>query len=334
MTTIQEVAQRAGVSTATVSRVLNNSGLVSEDTRRRVLSVVEELNYRPNSAGRSLRINRTHLVMVVLPDITNPFFSKIVRSIERTAAKHGYDVLLYETADDERGESKVKEFVSARKVDGVIHLSARAQLDVFQSVYEDVPLVLACEYIDHVDLPSVSIDNIAAAMDATRHLIELGHRDILFVNGPASIILCRDRMRGYRIALEQKGIPFRQELAWYGDFTMQSGYRAVGQALAKGIGFTAVFCANDAMAFGAMKALDERGLEVPGHVSVVGFDDIEFSSYSRPPLTTITQPFETLGVTAMEMWLKLSQGQPVTYPVKLPHKLTVRGSSGPARSAP
>ena len=326
--TIQQVAELAGVSSATVSRVLNNPERVKENTKEKVLKVIQSVNYQPNSAGQSLRLNKSHMVMVTLPDITNTFFSRVVRGIKSAANDCGYDVLLFETTESSNSEDKIKQFISTRKVDGIIHLSAKTRFRELLLHYEETSVVLACEYMEQIDFPSVSIDNVAAAMDATKYLTTLGHREILYVNGPTNMILCRDRLRGYRFALDQSGVAFEDELVLFGDFTMRSGYSVVAEALERKLQFTAVFCANDAMAIGAMKALQERGIRIPQDVSVVGFDDIEFASYSQPSLTTVTQPSEEIGRAAMKMWIKINDGEVITDPVKLQHRMTIRESSG------
>jgi len=189
---MKDVARLANVSPSTVSRVLSNSSLVAEETRRRVLEAVEILKYRPNRLGRNLRKLTSKIVMVVFPDITNPFFSRIIQAVEEVARERGYYVLLGDTRNDIKLE---REFV-----DGILLATARIPKEEILSLSLQLPIVLACEYIENYSIPTVSIDNTRAAYEATEYLIRLGHRCIAFINGPKGIILSRDRLKGYRKA--------------------------------------------------------------------------------------------------------------------------------------
>ncbi|WP_067625285.1 LacI family DNA-binding transcriptional regulator [Alicyclobacillus acidiphilus] len=326
MVTIQEVAKRAKVSTATVSRVLNNIDGVKEATRARVLDAIRELDYHPSSIGRNLRLQESHTVMVLIPDVTNPFFSGIVQSIELTAHKYGYDVLLFDLSGREDALQEVDAFIDSRKIDGVIFLASTNHVESLRRFAEKCTIVVACEYVDNVDIPSVSVDNIAAAIEAVNYLISLGHRDILFLN-PKD----RDRLRGYRIALEQSGIPVRPEFQIEAGSALSGGYIAIERAIAEKLDFSAVFCANDLVAIGAMKAAAKHGIRVPHDLSVVGFDGLQFGEYTLPSLTTVSQPIEEIGRRAMEIWVRIHRGEVVDYPVRVQHTLTIRESCAPRK---
>lgn len=327
MATIQEVSQKAGVSTATVSRVLNNADGVKEVTRQRVLEVIKELNYHPNSFGRNLRRQQSNSIMVIIPDITNAFFSGIVQSIEFTARQHGYSVLLFDCSDNVVSLGEIDNFITSHQIDGVIFLSSKPSLEELQHVSNRCTTVLACEYVDYINIPSVSVDNIAASIEATNYLISLGHRDILFINP-----LDRERFRGYLIALEQAGIAVNNKLQIECGWSMQGGFEAMSQAINSGLQFTAAFCANDLTAIGAIKAAQHFNRKIPDDLSIVGFDGVEFGQYVHPALTTVAQPLNEIGKEAVEMWLKLHFGEEVQFPLRVPYKLTIRESCAPVKN--
>ncbi|MED4300783.1 LacI family DNA-binding transcriptional regulator [Geobacillus stearothermophilus] len=333
MASIKDVAKRANVSTATVSRVLRNTGNVTEETRQRVLEAIEALNYQPNVLGRYLRRMETETVLVVVPDITNPFFSKVLRGIEAVALKHGYQVLLGDTQNDARLEEQYLNVLPQRQVDGMIFLTARIRKELVEEMARQFPIVLACEYLEGTDIPTVSIDNISSARKATEYLIRLGHRRIAHLSGPMDVILSRDRLRGYYQALAQHEIEVDAALVQEGDFTYESGYHLTLKLLALEKPPTAIFAANDEMAIGAVKAIRHRGGRVPDDVAVVGFDDIHMASIFEPSLTTIAQPMFEIGQKAMELLLRLIEGIDVERrQLVLPDRLVIRDSCGGGRS--
>ncbi|AMV11266.1 LacI family transcriptional regulator [Geobacillus thermoleovorans] len=333
MASIKDVAKRANVSTATVSRVLRNAGNVTEETRQRVLEAIEALNYQPNVLGRYLRRMETETVLVVVPDITNPFFSKVLRGIEAVALKHGYQVLLGDTQNDVRLEEQYLNLLPQRQVDGMIFLTARIGKELVEEMARQFPIVLACEYLEGADIPTVSIDNISSARKATEHLIRLGHCRIAHLSGPMNIILSRDRLRGYQQALAQHELEADAALVQEGDFTYESGYNLTLKLLALEKPPTAIFAANDEMAIGAIKAVRHRGGRVPDDVAVVGFDDIQMASIFEPSLTTIAQPMFEIGQKAMELLLALIEGTSARRrQLVLPDRLVIRDSCGGERS--
>ncbi|MGG4405665.1 LacI family DNA-binding transcriptional regulator [Geobacillus stearothermophilus] len=333
MASIKDVAKRANVSTATVSRVLRNTGNVTEETRQRVLEAIEALNYQPNVLGRYLRRMETETVLVVVPDIMNPFFSKVLRGIEAVALKHGYQVLLGDTQNDARLEEQYLNVLPQRQVDGMIFLTARIRKELMEEMARQFPIVLACEYLEGADIPTVSIDNISSARKATEHLIRLGHCRIAHLSGPMNIILSRDRLRGYQQALAQHELEADAALVQEGDFTYESGYHLTLKLLALEKPPTAIFAANDEMAIGAVKAIRHRGGRVPDDVAVVGFDDIHMASIFEPSLTTIAQPMFEIGQKAMELLLALIEGTSARRrQLVLPDRLVIRDSCGGERS--
>ena len=327
VSTVKEIAAIAKVSVATVSRALQRPEIVSETTRQRIHDVVKRLGYTPNALARNLRTARTRLIVALLPDIANPFFSEVIRGIEQVAHENSYSVLLGETQGSLVREQAYADMVAARQADGIITMSPRVPAIPIQG---RLPVVNACEYVKDGQVSSVYIDNTAAAGVAVDYLVMLGHREIAFVAGPPSSPISVDREQGYRAALQRAKLPLQAALVAAGDFSIESGERAVELLLSQGKPFTAVFCSNDEMAIGALRALSSHGLRVPEDVSVVGFDDIRFARYTSPPLTTVAQPKNALGREAMSMMLELLN-DPEVPPRKrvLSADLVVRGSTAP-----
>ncbi|MGA7437682.1 MAG: LacI family DNA-binding transcriptional regulator [Luteibacter sp.] len=325
--TVKEIAAIANVSVATVSRALQRPEIVSEETRLRIHEVVKRLGYTPNALARNLRTARTRLIVALVPDISNPFFSEVIRGIEQVAYETGYSVLLGETQSNLVREQAYADMVAARQADGIVTMFHRIPNIPFEG---RLPVVNACEYVKDSAISSVYIDNVAAATNAVNYLVTLGHREIAFIAGPASSPICVDREQGYHLALERAGLTFNPALTAVGDFSIEAGERAIELFLSQGHPFSAVFCSNDEMAIGAMRALISRGLRVPEDVSVVGFDDIRFSRYTSPSLTTVAQPKNALGREAMTMLIELLN-DPEVPPRKrvLSAELVVRGSTGP-----
>jgi LacI family repressor for deo operon, udp, cdd, tsx, nupC, and nupG len=325
--TVKEIAAAAKVSVATVSRALQRPELVSEKTRERINEVVKRLGYTPNALARNLRTSRTRLIVALLPDIANPFFSEVIRGIEQVAYEKGYSVLLGETQSNLVREQAYADMVAARQVDGMITMFHRVPAIPMDG---RLPLVNACEYVKDSAISSVYVDNVAAAEAAIDYLVALGHRDIAFIAGPSSSPICVDREQGYHLALERAGIAVDPALTAVGDFSIEAGERAIEMFRTQGRTFSAVFCSNDEMAIGAMRALSSAGLRIPEDVSVIGFDDIRFSRYTTPPLTTLSQPKNALGREAMTMLIEILN-DPAVPPRKrvLSAELVVRGSTGP-----
>ena len=330
MPTIHDVAARADVSTATVSRVLSNPEKVSEATRRRVLKAVDALGYSPNAAAKSLRTLTTRKLLVTVPDIANPFFSLIIQGIEEAAVREGYSVMLGDTHHDAQREERYGEMLLRREVDGLIFLGHSMSKSVSATMKKNqlAPIVNGCEYSPNLGVPSAHVDNEAAAYEAMSHLYGLGHRHIGVLTGPLASPLSRDRLRGVQSCAKENGAG-RQLMVVNGDFSIESGIAGAARLLAQQTPPTAVFCFNDEMAIGVLDYANRVGRSVPESLSVVGFDDIRFARYMRPALTTISQPMLDIGRETVRLLLGVLQGT-VTTPVSitLPHKLEIRSSTG------
>lgn len=331
MVSIKDVARLAGVSTATVSRALAEPDKVREKTRDRVMAAVRESGYVTNSLARSFRTNRNDSVVVLVPDITNSFFSNIIQGIEEVARKSGYRILLGDMQNDPANARAYGDLCAQRQADGLICLGrtipfsynrTRKTLDP-----KWPPLVMACEYDDVIPIPGVRIDNERAALDGVRYLGEQGHRRIAYINGPEDSPLCRDRLKGYRKGMAELGVRRTRDLIFRGDFSLDSGAQAARALVDSGELPTAVFAANDAMAIGALQVLKQRGIRVPRDISMLGFDDIKFAAYCDPPLTTIHQPRRQIGALSMQMMVDILTGRSDSLSVReLPHELVLRDS--------
>jgi len=326
MPSIKDVAAQAGVSTATVSRAMSQPDKVADKTRERVLKAVKSCGYKMNTSARQFRRQRTETVLVVVPDIGNPFFSNIIKGIETCAAQHNYRVVLGETGTGASEAQSYAGYMHQQHADGAILLSAEGA-ENYITHSSDTPVVMACEYLPKFPCPTVRIDNARAAQDATSHLLELGHRRIAFINGPTPSPLSKDRLKGYRRALKSAEIAIEKELIVVGDYSPESGYRCTRQLLAMATPPTAIFTSSDPMAIGAMRAAGECGQKIPRDLSLVGFDDIRFAEFTTPSLTTIHQPREQIGSTAMEQLLQLLQGKKPRQDSLLAHELKVREST-------
>ncbi len=319
------------MSIATVSRALTTPDKVSDKTLKKVLAQVERSRYKPNLLARNFRSKRAFSIVVLVPNIANPFFAEIIRGIEQVAQQQGYAVLLGDTEGREDREAYYVGLVETRQADGLIQLHPRLPKAARGANGTlDIPLVNACEYIEDAPCPRVGIDNAAAAREMTAYLLGLGHRRIGVILGPDSSPLTSDRLRGYKLALRSAKIASDDTLIAQGDFTMSSGSAAAEKLFKTKQPPTALFCFNDEMALGAIRFLKSTGRSVPQDVSVVGFDDIEFASFCDPPLTTIEQPTREIGNKAMSLLFDLLNGaKPEPTMHTLPIKLIVRDSAAP-----
>jgi len=334
-TRIQDVAKLAAVSTATVSRALATPERVSPQARARVLEAIAKTGYVPNPAARSLRSQKTYMVLVVLPDLANTFFSRILRGIEETLFEAGYGMIIGDLDGSPEKEAHFAAFTAAGRVDGAIllngHLFGQSRDGKGEAARINIPLVALCEAIPGADIPQIEIDNRAAASRMARHLASIGHRRIAYVSGPADNILERERFLGYQDGLKAAGLPFDPALVLPGDFTIESGIAAGHDLLARAERPTAAFCTSDEMAIGLMRTLLSAGVRVPQDMSVAGFDDIEFAAVAEPALTTIRQPRRELGQAAASILIDLLQGRPTPKRIHLGTELVIRESVAPIR---
>jgi LacI family transcriptional regulator len=330
MTTIKDVAREAGVSVATVSRVFNQSAVVSEVTRRNVREVAERLNYWPNAVARSLITNRTQAIGVLLPDLFGEFYSEILRGMDCTARKSGLHLLVSSSHAD--ADELVAALRTIRgRIDSLIvmapDIDARSAI---RATAAALPLVLIAPESGFDGHDTIAIANQKGAHTVVRHLTALGHRRVATVTGPARNADARQRLDGYRAAVREAGAEHSSALEIPGDFTERSGYEAVPRILKLHPRPTAVFAANDYMAIGVMGALSDAGLRVPEDLAVVGFDDIPMARYLNPSLTTVHVDAYRLGERAVERLLenpRARSGQPVIHEV-LPTTLVARSSCG------
>jgi LacI family transcriptional regulator len=331
MPTIKDVARRAGVSTMTVSRVINNSDYISQETRERVEQAIAELDYLPNALARSLRFKQTKTIALVLTDIANPFFIGVLRGVEDAAVSHGFSVLFCNTDESEQVERDYLSILMQKQVDGVLlvpasaHSEAAAQLRV-----RGVPIV-AIDRRMRTPVDTVRGDSERAAHALTRHLIELGHRRIAAITGPTDVSTANDRLVGYGRALAEVGIPINPDLICVDDFMTEGGYRSTQRLLRAPVRPTAIFAGNNFIAFGAFRALREAGLSVPDDLSLVTFDDIPSSWLMSPFLTTANQPAYEIGQRATELLIARLNGEADAAPreIVLPAELIIRRSSAP-----
>jgi LacI family repressor for deo operon, udp, cdd, tsx, nupC, and nupG len=332
MANIKDIASLAGVSIATVSRAMSNPSVVREQTLTKIEAAVAELNYRPNMLASGLRRQRSDNIIVAAPSIFNPFTSAFVQGIENVAREAGYRVLLGITEADQVLLDSYVDMIAGKQADGLILLDTVLPSVIKQGGGEaHPPIVAACEYPPNLAIPRVRQDNVEAVAMLVNHLAKLGHTSIAAITGPINQFMAIDRLAGYRLGLKRAGLQSDDRLIADGDFSLESGHRAMRDLLARGLPLTGVCCANDEMAIGALAALREAGIDVPGEVSVVGFDNLRFGAYSSPPLTTIDVPTIETGETAMRLMLDLLRDPTdAKREVILPHRLVVRGSSGPA----
>ena len=307
--TIQDVAKAAGVSVATVSRVINNSKAVAENTRETVMAAIKMLNYQPNLLGRNLRRTETKRVLVLLPNIGNPFYARIVKGIEDVAHKNGYNVMLCNTDLNAEREKIYLELLKSRLADGVIFMAPLLGKEGLTEIGGSFPVVQCCEYTEGARVSHVSIDNYAAAHKVTRHLTSAGHKRIGMISCRGSVVSIMQRESGFKKALADSGIDFQEDLIKYGDYSFNSGLRAANQFVSMRNMPTAIFAISDIMAIGALRAIRENNLKVPEDMAVAGFDNINFASMCNPTLTTISQPKYDMGCISMELLLQQIRGE-------------------------
>lgn len=331
--TIKDIARKAGVSTATVSRVLNNSKFVSEDLRKRVMAVVEENGYKPNVLARGLIKKQTHLIGVVLPDISNETFAALINGVEMVAKEKGFAIIVSNSHGEVEHELEILELFREKQLDGIIFsgVTLEPEHERFFMQYK-IPTVLVGQTFPQVQLPSVNINNFQAAYDATKYLIELGHRQIAMITGPMRDASAgRDRYWGYAAALKEYNLTEHDGFVQHADFTIGGGYRAMQEILAfEGDPATAVFAASDRMAIGAMNCCLDHGLQIPEDVSIVGFDGTEMGQAVRPRLTTVVQDHAEIGSVAAQLLIDRLEGRSQSVcAVQVPYRFQEGGSSSP-----
>ena len=333
---IKKVAEMAGVSIATVSRCINDPARVKEKTRIKVQDAILKTGYAPNSIAQSFRRGRTNLVMVVLPSVGDPFFTEVLNGIRAVVGAQGYSLIMSETQFNTLTADEVGAMLVSRQADGVILLASIFPFGnevLARASQRSQPIVIGCETISAVlsDFPSVHIDNVRAAQEATEYLLSQGHERVAFVTGRADSLLTKDREFGYRSAMRKAGLVIEDGWVVEGGLTIDGAVRATRQLLNLSRRPTAIFCANDEMAMGCLQETRSEGLQVPRDISVMGFDDIRYAATLNPPLTTIAQPAEEIGERVAYRMLKaIKEGRSEgDEPEIVPHELIVRDSVGP-----
>ncbi|HHG8841569.1 TPA: DNA-binding transcriptional regulator CytR [Citrobacter freundii] len=327
--TMKDVALKAKVSTATVSRALMNPDKVSQSTRNKVEQAALEVGYLPQSMGRNVKRNESRTILVIVPDICDPFFSEVIRGIEVTAAEQGYLVLIGDCAHQNQQEKTFLNLIITKQIDGMVLLSSRLPFDASVEEQRNLPpMVMSNEFAPELELPTVHIDNLTAAFNAMNYLLELGHKRIGCIAGPEDMPLCHYRLQGYVQALRRSGITVDPHFIARGDFTYEAGANALKQLLALPQPPTAVFCHSDVMARGALSYAKRQGLKVPDDLSIIGFDNISLAEFCDPPLTTVAQPRFDIGREAMLLLLDQLQGQNVSSGSRLLDcELIIRGTT-------
>lgn len=305
-TTIKDIAAISNVSIATVSKIINGKDeSISEETRKKVQSVIKEKNYVPNTIARTLVTKQSKTIGMIVPDICNPFFSRLIRGAEHYTNLRGYELLISNTDDDEKKQESNLQVMKKKMVDGIILTSTSYDVKEERSDTFQLPAVLVdrVTYRESSCIGKVEVDNCRGGYLATSHLLERGCRTIVFLAGNPNTLAARGRYEGYRKALKEYGIPIDKTLIRFGAFHTDFGYQSLKELLDKGCRFDGVFASSDIIAFGAMQVLKEQGYLIPTDVKIIGFDDIYISSLVSPTLSTIRQPIFEMGEAAAKLLL-------------------------------
>lgn len=335
--TLEDIARLSGVSRSTVSRVINADVNVKEETRQKVLQVIQGINFQPNLAARSLAMGRTNIIGLVIPAavstlFVDPYFPQFIQGVATACNAHAYSVMLW-LAEPEYERRTISQILHNGLVDGVVVSSALMDDPITNSLYESKMPFIQVGRHPRLDINSVDVDNVRASREATLHLSRLGRKVIATVTGPLNQVAGFDRLQGYRLALQDLQHPYRPELAVEGDFTELGGYTAMLRLLP--LEPDAVFVASDMMAAGAFRAIQEANLRIPDDIAVIGFDDIPTASKMNPPLTTVRQPVRSLGALAVETLIDIIAHPEIkTRHIIIDTELVIRSSCGTLKSKP
>lgn len=335
MSTIYDVAKVAGVSISTVSHVLNRTRYVSEETQVRVLNAVEQLNYRPNSLARALVRQETQTIALIVPDNVNPFFAELARAVENYGFDAGYSFILCNSDRSMDKEVAYLDMLISKRVDGLVYMTSHYSEERLQRLRQEKIAVVVFDR-EYKEFDAILLDNYGGGCLATNHLIALGHRRIACISGPYdSEGRSGDRVRGYKDALCAAGLSIDDDLILTGDWTYQSGQEAANVLINLDDPPTAIFACNDTMAVGVLASLREYGLDVPGSVSVIGFDNIALSSYISPPLTTVATPIVEVGQQLCQLLFNRIGGLLPSSPqhITIPGDLVIRASTAPVHAS-
>lgn len=327
MPTIQEVAEQAGVSVATVSRVINNPSIVTEKTRSKVQNIITKLNYEPSVLGRNLRTSESRLLLALIPSISNPFYTEIINGIEDIAIEQGYNILLCATDSTPNREDIYFNLLKSRLADGIISMDPTVNKAKLLELASKYPVVQCSEYDEDGSISYVTINNELAAYHAVRHLIKIGHKKIALINSHKKYLYARERRQGFEKALKEFDLPINPDWIYNTDsLGFEQGQLAMRHLLTLTERPTAVFAVSDILAIGALKEINTNGLHVPNDIALIGFDKISFSNMTHPTLTTISQPGYKMGSTSATMLIDKIRGKEVKS-VVLDHELVIREST-------
>lgn len=330
--TIKDISRMAGVGVSTISRVLNNHPDVKVETRKKVLDVIEKVNYIPNNSARNLKRNTSKSIGILIKGIDNPFFSKMIKSIEKKIDSKRYSMILHYNESQKDDCDSAIELIKEKKLKGLICLGGDFNnLDRKQLESINVPIVVTSsnvrKNVNSTLFSSVVIENEKAAFDAVDYLCKLGHKNIgIITSGEDDRSVGRLRFSGYKKAISENNIEFNKEFVEIGEYTFESGYKAMNKFLDKNLKITSIFATTDIMAIGAAKAILDRGLKIPEDISIIGFDGIDYSRFFHPSITTVEQPVEIMAEKSIEILLDLINGSKKHQHLVLKTKLVKRES--------
>jgi len=307
MTTIKDIARKVGVSPSVVSRALNNKYGVKAQTRETIIKAANDLGYHPNVMARALVTRRTNTIGVLMADISEPYYAEIIKGMSLVADRENYTLIFSNTYEALEGKERLEKMVNAQRVDGLIIVgsSIKDKKFPYYLLEREIPFVLLERRMTDPRVNCLWVDNVTGAYTATKYLLDLGHKRIAHLSGNPDYQVSLDRLAGYKKALREAGISFEEELVKTGRFVWEDGYLATKDVLAQSPGCTGIFAGNDSMAYGAMQALMEMGMGIPEDMAIIGFDDLEFSLLTTPPLTTVRQPRREMGERAMATLISL-----------------------------
>lgn len=328
--TIADVAKKAGVSVATVSRVLNQDEKVRPETKERVLQAIQDLNYIPNMSARNLRRRESRVILVLARNFTHPFYAKVLAGISDTARRAGYSVLMCDNGDDPLRAEQQLQMLKHRKADGAVLLNCTVDDTWLRSYAGKYPIVQCCEHVPGIDTAKVSLDHFTMAYDATRYLISLGHRRIAIMSADNRYTSTLRRCEGYVRAMTEAGLPVTEDLYALaeGDYSFQSGRACASKLLSLKVPPTAIFCISDVLALSTLLVASEMGIRVPEELSVVGCDDVDYTTMWHPFLTTVRLPCYEMGCRSAQLLLETMQSIPEqSKTVKMNYSLIIREST-------
>jgi len=307
--TIEDIAEEVGYSANTVSRALNDKAEIREDTKDKILETAEAMGYRPSRVAQRMRSNKTGILGVVVANNANPFFSTVVKGIEKAASEQGYNIILKDSDEDPDKEEEAVEIMLTEQVDGLLVSPVNSEKSDISDLAEDLPSVAFARHFQGLNTDFVLIDNVKGGYQATTHLIENGYQKVALLNGPINELSAQERLKGYRKALSEAGRKPDPNLIEDGILTMKQGYEAGKEILNSPPRPDAVHTFSDFVALGFMKAVKGAALSIPKDIGVVGFDDVAFCSYSSVPLTTVRVPIERIGEEAVKILLDRIRGK-------------------------